>query len=82
MFLCVRACVLNNCVHAVWFSIAMMVLGAALAAANDLSFSARGLVWALANCSATAGYVLYMRKLTRASDLSKFGAVLVNNGIR
>jgi len=65
----------------VWFSIAMMVLGAALAAANDLSFSARGLVWALANCSATAGYVLYMRKLTRASDLSKFGAVLVNNGI-
>lgn len=62
-------------------SVAMMVVGAAAAAANDLDFSAQGLAWACANACATATYVLYMRQVTRTVDLSRFGTVLLNNAL-
>ena len=62
-------------------SVAMMVVGAAAAAVNDLDFSAQGLAWACANACATATYVLYMRQATRTVDLSRFGTVLLNNAL-
>ena len=42
-------------------SIVVMVLGAVLAAHEDLSFNATGYLWMGLNCCSTAGYVLYMR---------------------
>ena len=44
-------------------SIVVMVLGAVLAAHEDLSFNATGYLWMGLNCCSTAGYVLYMRSV-------------------
>mmetsp|Transcript_72919 Transcript_72919/g.142720 ORF Transcript_72919/g.142720 Transcript_72919/m.142720 type:complete len:311 (+) Transcript_72919:56-988(+) len=65
----------------VFSALSLMVLGAGVAAANDLSFSGAGLSWALLNCSASAAYALQMRKCTQAVDLSRFGTVLLNNAV-
>mmetsp|Transcript_49687 Transcript_49687/g.140698 ORF Transcript_49687/g.140698 Transcript_49687/m.140698 type:complete len:224 (-) Transcript_49687:215-886(-) len=63
----------------VMVSIVVMVLGAVLAAHEDLSFNATGYLWMGLNCCSTAGYVLYMRKVTSSIKLSKFSAVFINN---
>lgn len=60
-------------------SCAIMILGAFLAAANDITFSAVGYFWMLMNCMCTAGYVLYMKNATKTIRLTKFGMVFYNN---
>lgn len=60
-------------------SCGVMILGAILAAANDITFNAAGYFWMLSNCLCTAGYVLYMKHATKTIKISKFGMVLYNN---
>lgn len=60
-------------------SLALTVLGAVAAAGADTRFSATGYAWMAANCAATAGYVLYMRQVTKTTKLSEFGGSLYNN---
>lgn len=57
----------------------IMILGAFLAAANDITFSAVGYFWMVMNCLCTAGYVLYMKHATKTVRLAKFGMVFYNN---
>ena len=63
----------------VLLSFLVMILGAVLAAANDLDFSAAGYLWQAANCVATSSYVLYLKHATHTIDVSKFGLVFYNN---
>ena len=63
----------------VLLSLLVMCIGAAFAAHHDLMFSAVGYFCMLLNCIASAGYALYMRKVTRAVALSRFSAVFFNN---
>lgn len=60
-------------------SCAIMILGAFLAAANDITFSGIGYFWMVSNCCCTAGYVLYMKHATKTVRLPKFGMVFYNN---
>lgn len=60
-------------------SFLIMLLGAVLAAINDIEFSAVGYFWMSMNCICTAAYVLYMRLATQTIRLSKFGMVFYNN---
>lgn len=60
-------------------SFLIMLLGALLAAVNDIEFSAVGYFWMSLNCIFTAAYVLYMRLATQTIRLSKFGMVYYNN---
>jgi len=60
-------------------SIFVMVLGAVLAGANDLQFSAIGYMFMGMNCIFTSGYVLYMRFASTTIKLPKFGMVYYNN---
>lgn len=57
----------------------IMLLGAVLAARNDVDITFAGLFWMIANCVSTAGYVLYMKFATRSIKISTFGMVFVNN---
>ncbi len=57
----------------------VMLGGAIFAAKNDMSATPTGLFWMLANCLATAGYILYMKFATKTVKLSKFGMVFYNN---
>ena len=61
------------------FSVAIMVLGAILAGAEDLEFSFLGYAFMGLNCLFTAGYVLYMRYAAVNIKLPKFGMVYYNN---
>ena len=45
----------------VWASLLLTVASAFVGGATDLSFNAAGYFWQLVNCSATAGYHLYLR---------------------
>ena len=63
----------------VLLAFAVMILGAVLAALNDLDFSFAGYVWQAANCVATSTYVLYLKHATQTIDVSKFGLVFYNN---
>ena len=54
---------------------AIMLFGAMAASFRDASVSLIGLTWMLANCLATAGYVLYMKHATATIKLSKWGMV-------
>lgn len=63
----------------VFVAFGVMVLGALLAAWKDVYISFIGLFWMLANCLATAGYVLYLKYATKNIKLSKFGMVFYNN---
>jgi len=57
----------------------IMLLGAMAAARHDISVSVTGLLWMMANCIATSGYVLYMKFATQHVHISKFGMVFINN---
>jgi drug/metabolite transporter (DMT)-like permease len=63
----------------VLLSLGLTILGAVAAAGVDTRFSASGYAWMAANCAATAGYVLYMRSVTRTTKLTEFGGSLYNN---
>ena len=60
-------------------SVAVMVLGAALAGSEDLQFSLLGYTFMGLNCLFTSGYVLYMRYAITNVRLPKFGMVFYNN---
>ncbi|CAN0045212.1 unnamed protein product, partial [Sphacelaria rigidula] len=60
-------------------SMAVMVFGALIASCNDIEFDPWGYFWMVANCCATAGYVLYMKFATQTIKLPKFGMVFYNN---
>lgn len=62
-------------------SLALMLSGALLAAAHDLSFDAVGYAYMLANCLCTSSYVLLMRWRTtdKSLNLGKVGMVYYNN---
>lgn len=62
----------------IW-SMAVMVFGALIASYHDIHFDAWGYFWMVANCCATAGYVLYMKFATQTIKLPKFGMVFYNN---
>lgn len=64
----------------VGLSLAMVVLGALLAGATDLSFDLEGYAWMAVNCASTAAYVLYMRGTVRA-PLSAWDKAYLNNSI-
>lgn len=60
-------------------SFTVMIVGAVLAAQKDVAYTRAGYLWMAANCVLTAGYVLYMRRVTNSVELSRFSAVLFNN---
>lgn len=60
-------------------AIATMTVGAVMAGANDLEFTAVGYFWMTINCAFTAAYVLYMRYASTSIKLPKFGMVYYNN---
>lgn len=57
----------------------IMLAGAVMAARNDSEVTQTGLLWMLANCCCTSGYVLYLKFATKSVKLSKFGMVFYNN---
>jgi len=57
----------------------IMVVGAVLAAGNDIAFSFLGYFWMIMNCCCTAGYVLYMKHATKTIQLSKNNMAYYNN---
>jgi len=57
----------------------IMLAGAVMAARNDAEITQTGLLWMLANCVCTSGYVLYLKFATKSVKLSKFGMVFYNN---
>jgi len=57
----------------------IMLAGAVMAARNDADVTQTGLLWMLANCLCTSGYVLYLKFATKSVKLSKFGMVFYNN---
>jgi len=65
--------------YGVLLSFVVMILGAVLAAANDLAFSLPGYLWQSANCIATSCYVLYLKHATQSIEITKFGMVFYNN---
>ncbi|KAA0161555.1 hypothetical protein FNF28_05012 [Cafeteria roenbergensis] len=64
----------------VGLSLGMVVLGALLAGATDLSFDLEGYTWMAINCVSTAAYVLYMRGTVKA-PLSAWDKAFLNNAI-
>lgn len=63
----------------VFLAFGVMLIGAISAAWNDVYITIVGLFWMVANCLATAGYVLYLKYATKNVKLSKFGMVFYNN---
>ncbi|GBG23893.1 Cullin-3A [Hondaea fermentalgiana] len=59
----------------------LMVAAAAFAAANDITVDRLGISWAICNCFVSAGYVLYMPKAMKGTDLSSFGKVYYNSSL-
>ncbi|PIK38221.1 putative UDP-N-acetylglucosamine/UDP-glucose/GDP-mannose transporter-like [Apostichopus japonicus] len=56
-----------------------MLLGAIVAAANDLAFDIIGYAYVLSNDIFTAGYGVFMKKKINAKDLGKFGILFYNS---
>jgi len=55
----------------VWFSLSLMLTSALAGAYTDLTFSAEGYMWQMANCLTTASYSLYLRSvITQVQVLS------------
>lgn len=65
--------------YGVLLAFTVMIVGALMAAFNDLAFSFAGYAWQISNCVATSGYVLYLKHATQTIELSKFGMVFYNN---
>ena len=51
-------------------SVSIMFFGAVFAALNDLTFTTTGLGWVVINCTTSAAYALYMRRLTSVMSRS------------
>lgn len=62
-------------------SLVLMLFGAVMGAASDLTFTFVGYFWMVCNCLATAAYILFMRHVTSGNTvkLSRFGMVYYNN---
>ena len=63
----------------VWLAFGVMLTGAVAAAWHDITATFVGVFWMVANCLATAGYILYMKFATKNVKLTKFVMVYVNN---
>ena len=49
----------------IFISVSLMLLGAVAAAYGDITFTLSGLAWIVVNCTTSAAYALYMRRLAR-----------------
>jgi len=56
--------------NGVLFSMALLILGAMIAAANDLSFTVEGYLWMLTNVVSNVAHLIVLRKLKLNRDLS------------
>ena len=54
----------------VLFSMALLILGAIIAAVNDLAFTVQGYLWMLTNVVANVAHLIVLRKLKLNRDLS------------
>eukprot|EP00753_Platysulcus_tardus_P012441 PLAT3359.18.p2 GENE.PLAT3359.18~~PLAT3359.18.p2 ORF type:complete len:327 (-),score=150.08 PLAT3359.18:137-1117(-) len=60
-------------------AVVVMVFGAIFAGATDLTFHAWGYILVQLNCLVTAGYLVYINRMTRTDALNKFGLMFYNN---
>jgi len=65
-------------------SVALMVIGAIIGGAGDLTFDVAGYCWVLLNNALTAGYLSWIKKVEKAANLddksnSVFGTVFYNS---
>ena len=60
-------------------AVAIMVAGASLAGASDLSFSAPGYAWVSVCIAATAAYLILIQALGRRTGLNQHALLLYNN---
>lgn len=63
----------------VQFSVYMMILGAVIAAVNDLAFNLLGYVYIMLNNFFTSTNGVYMKKKLEAKELGKYGLVYYNS---
>jgi GDP-mannose transporter len=74
---------------AVWATLALMLVSAAVGAYTDLSFTWSGYGWQILNCGATSAYALYLRSVmdrvaehtTDRRRMDEFSMVLYNNAL-
>jgi solute carrier family 35 protein len=64
--------------HIVQFSIVIMIVGAVIAALNDLAFNLPGYIFVTINNIFTSSNVLYMKKVLGENDLGKYGILYYN----
>mmetsp|Transcript_50079 Transcript_50079/g.128902 ORF Transcript_50079/g.128902 Transcript_50079/m.128902 type:complete len:336 (-) Transcript_50079:33-1040(-) len=64
---------------ATWATVALMNVGAAVAAAGDFEFNLEGYVIVFLNGFATAAYLVAVKKVQTATNLRSFGLMLYNN---
>lgn len=60
-------------------SVVVMVSGAAMAGATDLSFSAKGYAWVSVCIASTAAYLILIRKIGKNTGLNQHALLLYNN---
>lgn len=61
------------------FSVLLMVVGALVAGAGDLSWSFVGYSLTLLNCVVTSGYLVYIKKTSQSTKLDELTMMLYNN---
>jgi GDP-mannose transporter len=74
---------------AVWLTLALMLVSAAVGAYTDLSFTWSGYGWQIVNCGTTSAYALYLRSVmdrvaehtTDRRRMDEFSMVLYNNAL-